>query len=361
MDLAPHEGHDLKGDMYEYLLSKLSQSGTNGQFRTPRHIIDLIVSIVNPQPGMRICDPACGTAGFLISSYTHILRNHTKPADLARGIIDGNLLKPKQWSFIEQQAFTGFDNDANMVKIAILNLYLHQLEKAGIEHHNPLTTTQGGQYPGPKFDIILANPPFAGRVQKESILADINLETRDTELLFLKWFLDHLTDTGRAGVIVPNGVLFGSGKADRKVRELLLTTCDLQAVIALPSGVFKPYSGVGTAIFIFQKGRPTESVWFYELTADGLSLDDKRAPIEANDIPDILTKWPDREEGPNSFRVPIEKIRENGWQLMPGRYKPVRLDAGEHEAPADILADVIRMEKEIAERAKALMERLAAK
>lgn len=361
MDLAPHEGHDLKGDMYEYLLSKLSQSGTNGQFRTPRHIIDLIVALVDPQPGRRICDPACGTAGFLISTYTHILRKHTKPADLARGIVDGSLLKPKQWEFLEQQAFTGFDNDANMVKIAILNLYLHQLERARIEHHNPLTTTQGSQYPGPKYDMILANPPFAGRVQKESILADINLDTRDTELLFLKWFLDHLADTGRAGVIVPNGVLFGSGKADRKVRELLVTTCDLQAVISLPSGVFKPYSGVGTAAFIFQKGRATESVWFYELTGDGYSLDDKRTPIEANDIPDILAKWPGREEGPNSFRVPLEKIRDNGWQLILGRYKPVRLDAIQHDAPADILADVIRMETEIVDRARTLMEWLRPK
>jgi type I restriction enzyme M protein len=361
MELAPQEGHDLKGDMYEYLLNKLSQSGTNGQFRTPRHIIDLIVALVDPQPGLRICDPACGTAGFLISAYTYILQNHTNPADLARGVLDGSLLKPKQWEFLENHAFTGFDNDANMVKIAILNLYLHQLEKAHIEHHNPLTTTKGGQYPGPRFDVILANPPFAGRVQKESILADIGLETRDTELLFLKWFLDHLTDTGRAGVIVPNGVLFGSGKADRKVRELLLTTCDLQAVIALPSGVFKPYSGVGTAIFIFQKGRPTESVWFYELTADGLSLDDKRAPIEADDIPDILAKWPGREEGPNSFRVSIEKIRENGWQLMPGRYKPVCLDVVEHDSPEDILVEVIQLETEIAERAKVLLGKVGAK
>ena len=358
MDLAPHDGHDLKGDMYEHLLSKLAQSGTNGQFRTPRHIIDLIVALVGPQPGLRICDPACGTAGFLISAYTHILRQYTKPADLARGIVDGGHLKPKQWEFLESHAFTGFDNDANMVKIAILNLYLHQLERARIEHHNPLTTTQGGQYPGLKYDIILANPPFAGRVQKESILADINLESRDTELLFLKWFLDHLNDNGRAGVIVPNGVLFGSGKAVRKVRELLLTTCELQAVIALPSGVFKPYSGVGTAIFIFQKGKPTESVWFYELIADGYSLDDKRTPVEADDIPDILAKWPGREEALNSFRVPVEKIRENGWQLMPGRYKPVRLDAVTHETPTDILADVIRIETELAVRAKVLMEGL---
>jgi type I restriction enzyme M protein len=262
---------------------------------------------------------------------------------------------------MEEHAFTGFDNDANMVKIAILNLYLHQLEKAHIEFHNPLTTTKGGQYPGQLFEVILANPPFAGKIQKESILADIGIETRDTELLFLKWFMDHLANGGRAGVIVPNGVLFGSGKADKKVRELLLTTCDLQAVIALPSGVFKPYSGVGTAIFIFEKGGPTESVWFYELTADGLSLDDKRAPIELNDIPDLIAKWPKREEGVNSFSVPIDRIRDNGWQLMAGRYKPVRFDVVEHDHPDQILSDIIKMENTIIERAKKLRESIEKK
>jgi type I restriction enzyme M protein len=361
LDFETHDGNDLKGDMYEHLLSKLSQSGTNGQFRTPRHIIDLIVALVNPAPGRRICDPACGTAGFLISAYKYILRQHTKSADLARGILDGSLLKPKQWEFLEQQAFTGFDNDANMVKIAILNLYLHQLERARIEHHNPLTTTQGGQYPGALYDIILANPPFAGRIQKESILADINLDTRDTELLFLKWFIDHLVDGGRAGIIVPNGVLFGSGKADRKVRELLLTTCEVEALVSLPSGVFKPYSGVGTAIFVLTKGKPTEFVWFYELTADGLSLDDKRAPIEQNDIPDVLARWPKREDGPNSFRVPMNRIRENNWQLISSRYKPVRVDPVRHEPPTEILAEVIDMETEIGARAQALMEKLKSK
>jgi type I restriction enzyme M protein len=174
LDLAAHDGHDFKGDMYEYLLSKLSMSGTNGQFRTPRHIIDLIVALVDPQPGMRICDPSCGTAGFHISCFNHILYHHTKPADLKRGIIDGALLKPAQWRFLEEQAFTGFDNDANMVKIAILNLYLHQLEKAQVSLLNPLTTGFGGAYPGKIFDCILANPPFSGKVQDESILADLN-------------------------------------------------------------------------------------------------------------------------------------------------------------------------------------------
>ncbi len=357
LDLAAHNGHDFKGDMYEYLLSKLSVSGTNGQFRTPRHIIDLITALVNPQPGQRICDPACGTAGFLISAFTYILRQHTKPADLKRGLVDGALLKPAQWKFLEEHAFTGFDNDANMVKIAILNLYLHQLEKSRVSMMNALTTGFGGAYPGKMFDCILANPPFAGRVQDESILADLNykLNTRATELLFLKWFIDHLTPNGRAGVIVPNGVLFGSTNAATGLRELLLTECDLQAVISLPSGVFKPYSGVGTAALIFKKGSPTKSVWFYDITADGFSLDDKRTPIEANDIPDVLAKWPTREEGPNSYRVPIEKIRENDWSLAAGRYKPVTTEAVNHDAPEEILADVLNLENEIIRRGNALL------
>src|SRR6185437_13661979 len=170
---------------------------------------------------------------------------------------------------LENHAFTGFDNDANMVKIGILNLYLHQLEKAQVSMMNPLTTGFGGTYPGKLFDLILANPPFAGKIQDESILSDLNykLNTRATELLFLKWFIDHLAPGGRAGVIVPNGVLFGSTNAAKHLRETLLTECDLHAVISLPSGVFKPYSGVGTAALIFQKGRSTKSVWFYDLTA----------------------------------------------------------------------------------------------
>ena len=366
MDLAAHDGHDFKGDMYEYLLSQLAASGTNGQFRTPRHIIDLIVALVDPKPNQRTCDPACGTAGFLISAFTHILPSHTKPADLKRGLLDGALLKPAQWKFLEASAFTGYDNDANMVKIGILNLYLHQLERAQVSMLNPLTTGFGGAYPGKLFDCILANPPFSGKVQDESILADLNykLNTRATELLFLKWFIDHLSNHGRAGVIVPNGVLFGSTNAATALRELLLTECELQAVISLPSGVFKPYAGVATAALIFQKLSPlnsqpsTKSVWFYDLTADGFSLDDKRTPIAANDIPDLLAKWPGREEGPNSYRVPIEKIRANDWSLAAGRYKPVSTEAVNHEPPKKILADVLTLENEIGERARHLLSSL---
>jgi len=361
MDLAAHNGEDLKGDMYEYLLSKIAMSGTNGQFRTPRHIIAMIVALVNPQPGMRVCDPACGTAGFLIAAYDHILRAHTSRADLAKGHPTGGELKSAQWKFLEEHAFTGYDNDANMVKIGILNLYLHRLEKANIELHNPLTTGKGGSYPGLLFDVILANPPFAGKIQNEGILSDLNhkLNTRATELLFLKWFVDHLAPNGRAGVIVPNGVLFGSNNAATALRELLLIQCDLQGVISLPSGVFRPYAGVATAALIFQKGKPTKSVWFYDLTADGFSLDDKRVPIEANDIPDALARWPNREEGPNSYRVPIEKIRENDWSLTAGRYRPVTTAAINHDAPVRILSDVLNMESEIIRRGQALLTQIS--
>jgi type I restriction enzyme M protein len=363
LDLAAHDGHDLKGDMYEYLLSKLSASGTNGQFRTPRHIIDLIVELVVPKPGQRICDPACGTAGFLISAFTHILHQNTKAADLKRGNVDGSMLKPAQWKFLEEQAFTGFDNDANMVKIAILNLYLHQLERTKIDHFNPLTTNLSGAYPGQRFDVILANPPFSGKVQDESILADLNykLNTRATELLFLKWFIDHLTPNGRAGVIVPNGVLFASTGAARTIRKILLDECDLQAVVTMPAGVFKPYAGVGTAILIFQKGTPTKSVWFYGMTADGYSLSDTRTPVAENDIPDILQKWPKREPGVHSFCVSREELAKFEDVLTPGRYREQKEEAVDHDEPVEIIAEILQTEEKIAERLRDLQKQLTQK
>jgi type I restriction enzyme M protein len=388
MDLSEHEGVDMKGDMYEYLLNQIATSGTNGQFRTPRHIIDLIVALIDPQPNETIVDPACGTAGFLVSAFAHIKRKHTSKADLALGRLSGGELTPAQWKFLETSAFTGFDNDANMVKVAILNMYLHKMEKADIRFHNPLTTGIGSPYPGRTFDIVLANPPFAGKIQTESILADINLDTRATELLFVKWFVDHLSPTGRAGVIVPNGVLFGGNKAAVKIRELILKEYGLQAVINLPSGAFKPYSGVGTAILILDrtKAPPTTLsgtfpksatksmvdkktsnadlgkdgfIWFYDLTADGFSLDDKRSPIETNDIPDVIAKWEKREEGANSYRVPIAKILESeGFSLAGGRYKSATAQVTNHDTPQDILREVLELEDEIAKKAKSLQARL---
>jgi type I restriction-modification system DNA methylase subunit len=328
LDLAAHEGHDLKGDMYEYLLSKLSLSGTNGQFRTPRHIIDLIVQLVNPQPGQRICDPACGTAGFLISAFTHILRQHTRPADLKRGLVDGTLLKAAQWKFLEEQAFTGFDNDANMVKIAILNLYLHQLEKASVSMMNPLTTGFGGAYPGQRFDVILANPPFSGKVQAESILSDLNykLNTRATELLFLKWFIDHLAPHGRAGIVVPEGVVMGTDKASKVLRRLLIEENQLEAVASLPHSCFKPYASVATFILVFRKGGRTERVWMYQINSDGFSQDGVREPVDENDIPDLLQKWQERDhanyaaqDGKHGW-ITADKIASQDFELAPRCY-----------------------------------------
>ncbi len=355
MDLTAHEGHDFKGDLYEYLLGKIAMSGTNGQFRTPRHIINMIVQMVDPKPTDMICDPACGTAGFLISSFHHVLRTYTKQADLDRGVIDGSLLQPKAWKYLDEKAFTGYDNDANMVKIAILNMYLHGLEKARIEFHNPLTTKKEGAYPGKTFDVILANPPFSGSIQKESILSDLNLPTRNTELLFLKWFIDHLVPGGRAGVIVPAGVLFGSTKSHKKLREMLLNECDLQAVVSMPSGVFRPYASVSTAFLVFKKEGRTKSVWFYDMAADGYSLDDKRTLIEANDIPDVLAMWPTRDEGKNSLRVPVEKIIKNDGSLAVGRYKSVAAIAANHDTPKEILDEVLAIEEQIVTQAKKLL------
>jgi type I restriction enzyme M protein len=365
MDLSEHHGIDLKGDMYEYLLGKIAASGTNGQFRTPRHIIDMIVALVDPKPHERICDPAVGTAGFLVAAFQYILRQHSRKADVDRGIVDGSLLKPAQWKHLETDAFTGFDNDADMVKIGILNLYLHRLKQARVQHFNPITTGFANGYPGQLWDVMLANPPFSGSVQAESILSDLNhkLDTRSTELLFLKWFQDHLAPGGRAGVIVPNGVLFASTKAATGLRERLCTEFDLQAIISLPSGVFKPYSGVGTAALVFARPvkeaqQVTKEVWFYDITADGYSLDDKRTIISANDIPDLMAKWPGREEGPNCYRVPIDRIRENDWNLAAGRYKPTVSITLEHDPPQKVLADVLALEEEITTLAKRLQKSL---
>jgi type I restriction enzyme M protein len=360
MDLSEREGVDLKGDMYEYLLNQIATSGTNGQFRTPRHIIDLIVKLVNPQPGKRIVDPACGTAGFLVAAFNHIKEQNTSKTELQRGRLTGDKLEAAQWKYIETQAFTGFDNDANMVKIAILNLYLHRLEKADIRFFNPLTQSLGGVYPSQQYDYVLANPPFSGAIQKESILEDINLSTRDTEKLFLKWFIDHLAPEGRCGIIVPNGILFGSDKASLKLREMLLKQCNLQAVITLPSGTFKPYAGVATAILIFEKKGSTKEVWFYELSADGFSMTDTRTPIKENDIPDILARFPKSEESEKSFRVPVNELVENNFELMPARYKAQKISLVSHDNPAEVIDDILKMENEIQTRLANLRKQVKA-
>lgn len=326
VDLVGRDGRDLKGDIYEYLLGKLSQSGTNGQFRTPRHIVNLIVQLVNPQPGERIIDPACGTGGFLVSAYNHIVRQHTHPADLARGDVDGSMLSTTQWNFLDRHAFTGYDNDANMVKLAIMNLYLHQLEQSQVRHFNPLTTKTGDGYPGQRYDVVLANPPFAGKIETESILADINLTSRNTELLFMKWFLDHLAPSARAGVIVPEGVIVGNDSASTRIRHTLLESFNLEAVVSLPHFAFKPYASVATFILIFSAAEPTDRTWMYQLTQDGFTGDGVRTPHSQNDLPDLVNLWSKRNEAAYSNTrgkhgwVTKEEIVSQGFSLAPRVY-----------------------------------------
>ena len=356
MSMASTGTKDPKGDMYEYLLSKIATSGTNGQFRTPRHIIDLIVKIVDPQPDELICDPAAGTAGFLLSAHDHILKNNTSQADLDRGEVTGNMLEPNQWSFLENQAYTGFDNDANMVKFGIMNLYLHNLEKTRFQMHNSVTTTLGGSYPGEKFDVILANPPFAGSVQAESILSDLNhgLNTKATELLFCKWFIDHVKEGGRAGVVVPQGVLTGSSNAHKAIKKSLLENNTLEAVIDLPSGVFNPYSGVSTSIVVFKNGGSTKSVWFYKVNADGFTLNANRNPINDNDLPDLIAKFPNREEGDNSINVDAKTIIDNDYSLNVNNYLIRETEEIEYAHPRELLGEIKGIENQILEQIKVL-------
>jgi type I restriction enzyme M protein len=358
MGITSQGTKDPKGDMYEYLLSKIATSGTNGQFRTPRHIIDMIVRMVDPQPNESICDPAAGTAGFLLAAHDHILRNNTSQADLDRGEVTGNMLEPSQWSFLENRAYTGFDNDANMVKFGIMNLYLHNLEKTRYQMHNSVTTNLGGSYPGEKFDVILANPPFAGAVQRESILSDLNhgLNTRATELLFCKWFIDHLNDGGRAGVIVPQGVLTGSSNAHKAIRNILLEQNTLEAVIDLPGGVFNPYSGVSTAILVFKNGGATKSVWFYKVGSDGFTLNANRNPTTDNDLPELLAKYPNREEGDNSINVDVQAIIDNDMSFNVNNYLIREQEEIEYAHPSQLLREISGIEQQILEQIRVLEE-----
>lgn len=346
---------DVKGDLYEYLLSKLNASGTNGQFRTARHIIQMMVQIVNPKPGEYILDPACGTAGFLIEAYKYILRCHTSKADMKAGHISGDLLKPDQHEFLKAHALTGYDNDADMIKISVMNLYLHGLEQANMRLFDPLCTENDHDR---KYDVVLANPPFAGNINEEAILEELNLPTTATELLFVKYMLDHLAPSGRIGVIVPEGVLFGSTRAHKKLRKLLLDENDIRGIVSVPAGVFKPYSGVKTSILFVKKGGKTEKVWFYELTADGFSLDDKRQPTKKNDLPDLLAKWKNKPESERSWYATREQIKENDDNLTAARYKPQSVVAMKYPEPKAIIEEVLKLEHDIEKGLTALLSKL---
>lgn len=349
--------HDTQGDLYEYLLSEISTAGKNGQFRTPRHIIQMICSLVDPKLGDEICDPACGTGGFLLGAYQNILTRHTSPNlretdenGIERGLVGDQLSDERQWQVLRERTFYGFDFDTTMVRIGMMNLLLHGIDRPNLTYRDTLSKKFDEKE---RYDVVLANPPFKGSIDKSDIHEDLRLKTTKTELLFVNRIIDLLRIGGRAGVIVPDGVLFGSSNAHRDLRKMLLDDCELQGVVSMPSGVFKPYAGVSTAVLVFVKGGKTEDVWFYDMEADGYSLDDKRQKIPENDIPDVIARWKARDpkhgidRTAKSFFVPVEEIRGNKYDLSINRYKEAKYEETDHESSTAIVAKLRWLEDEI--------------
>ena len=337
------EGGDSKGDLYEYLLSKVATAGTNGQFRTPRHIIRMMVEMVKPNPSDTIIDPAMGSAGFLCEAQLY-LREHHKDM----------LLDAELRNHFNNEMFYGNDMDTTMLRIGAMNMMLHGVENPNISYRDSLSEQNSDEE---KYSLVLANPPFKGSLDAESVSASLLkvTKTKKTELLFLALFLRILQKGGRAAVIVPDGVLFGSSKAHKQIRQELVDNNKLQAVISMPSGVFKPYAGVSTAILFFTKtgAGGTDKVWFYDMKADGFSLDDKRQAVEANDIPDIISRYENlsaeenRQRTEQSFMVPVEEIRDNGYDLSINKYKEIVYEKVEYEPTSVILGKINALEAEI--------------
>lgn len=344
------DDRDTKGDLYEYMLGKIATAGQNGQFRTPRHIIRLMVEMMAPTPADTICDPACGTAGFLVAAAEY-LQDHYRDTIYAT---------PSSTRRYNQDTFHGFDFDSTMLRIGSMNMLLHGIENPQIENRDSLSESHAGV--DSRFSLILANPPFAGSLDFESTAKDLLaiVKTKKTELLFLALFLRLLQNGGRAAVIVPDGVLFGSSAAHKTLRKMLVEDHKLDGIVSMPSGVFRPYAGVSTAILLFTKTSSggTDGVWFYDMQADGYSLDDKRNALPEghanNNLPDILARWRQRDgdekaraRTDQSFVVPKVDIAANGYDLSINRYKEVVHEAVEHEPPLKILADLKALEAEI--------------
>ena len=356
IDKLKMKDRDTKGDVYEYLLSKLSTAGTNGQFRTPRHIIKMMVELMKPTPEDIIVDPAAGSAGFLVEAGEY-LRNNRNDLFLTENLKE----------HFNNTMFYGFDMDRTMLRIGAMNLMQHGIENPNISYKDSLSEDNEDNS---KYTLVLANPPFKGSIDSERISKDLlNItKTKKTELLFLALFLRILRTGGRAASIVPDGVLFGSSNAHKAIRKEIIEKHKLEAVISMPSGVFKPYAGVSTAIMIFTKTGDggTDKVWFYDMTADGFSLDDQRQPIKENDIPDIIKRFnnrnskeeQERARTEKSFFVPKEEIVENDYDLSINKYKEIIVEKKEYEDPKVILKRVIDMENELQQKLKELEELL---
>ena len=353
------QNQDTQGDIYEYLLSELQSSGKNGQFRTPRHIIRMMNALINPKLGQTICDPSCGTGGFLIGAYQHILKSSTSEKLITvdeegneQGLVGDKIKDKKVWDYLRNSTFYGFDFDTTMLRIAAMNLVLHGIENPNIIYTDTLSKKY--QDDG-KFDVILANPPFKGSIDKGDVSDSLTrlVSTTKTELLFIVKIIQLLKVGGRCAVIIPDGVLFGTSNAHLAVRKQVIDECQLEGVISMPSGVFKPYAGVSTAILIFTKGGETEKVWFYDMQADGFSLDDKRDRVRDNDIPDIIMKWGQRKNdnepvtGDKWFWVDKKEIIDNKYDLTVNRYKKAVLKHREHVKPSDIASKLLMLEEGI--------------
>ena len=335
---------DVRGDIYEYLLSKIATAGVNGQFRTPRHIIRMMVDMMEPQADDVICDPACGTGGFLVSAGEYLKENRKKEIFYDRAKKDHYM----------NHMFHGFDMDRTMLRIGAMNMMTHGIDNPFIEYRDSLSDQNTDRE---KYTLILANPPFKGSLDADIVSTDLLkiCKTKKTELLFLALFLRMLKVGGRCACIVPDGVLFGSSKAHKDIRKEIVEGHRLEAVISMPSGVFKPYAGVSTAVLVFTKTGHggTDDVWFYDMKADGFSLDDKRTEVTENDIPDIVNRFHNREGEKNrqrteqSFLVPKEEIAANGYDLSINKYKKVEYVPVEYPSAQEILADLKELEQEI--------------
>lgn len=385
IDKLPLDKGDTKGDLYEYLLGKLTTAGINGQFRTPRHIIRAMVEMTDPDKNARICDPACGTAGFLSTAYEFMLEKYSSEAGTIRETVinekgeeeeqvtyTGDLLAEDR-KHVDTDMFHGFDFDASMLRIAAMNLVMHGVKEPDIHYQDTLSQRFAERFPQEAdngFNLILANPPFKGRLDEDDVEPEVLriVKTKKTELLFVARILKMLRLGGRAAVIIPDGVLFGSSKAHQQLRKTLIEDNQLEGIVSLPSGVFKPYAGVSTAILFFTKGGSTERVWFYDLKADGYSLDDKRTPLQgegSNDLPDAIEQWKNYRELVESnasvekilesygdktgkaFVVHAGDIKANKYDLSINRYKEVVYEEEVYEEPKIILSKLKDLEKEI--------------
>ena len=356
IDKIQMDDRDTKGDLYEYLLSKIASAGTNGQFRTPRHIIKMMVDMIQPTKEDTICDPSSGTAGFLVASGEYFHDNHP---DL---FMDENFRK-----HYDSNMFTGIEFDSTMLRIGAMNLQLHGIESPNLIGKDALSVSNADIRN--EYSLILANPPFKGSLDYDSVEGSIlkTVKTKKTELLFLGLMLRMMKTGGRAAVIIPDGVLFGSSKAHKQIRQELIEKHKLECVISMPSGVFKPYAGVSTAVVIFTKTGTggTDNVWFYDMLADGYSLDDKRSEVKENDIPDILDRYhnladeSDKARTDKSFLVPMDEIKANDWDLSINRYKEIVYEEIEYAAPSEIIQDIETLDRERTDALTVLKELLS--